>query len=99
MRDLTDVRDVVIGLVRIVERDAGGTFNLGAGAPRSLTEMAAAVCDVLGEECRFNVQPAGPEEVPATWASIDRARRELDYEPATDLTAIVRRQVESLLTL
>ena len=99
MRDLTDVRDVVIGLVRIVERDAGGTFNLGAGAPRSLTEMAAAVCDVLGEECRFNVQPAGPEEVPATWASIDRARRELDYEPASDLTAIVRRQVEALLTL
>jgi nucleoside-diphosphate-sugar epimerase len=96
MRDLTDVADVVGGLMGIVERDAGGTFNLGAGSPRSLTEMASAVCDVLGTECRFNVAPAGPEEVAATWASIDRARHLLDYEPRTDLADIVRRQVAAL---
>lgn len=96
MRDVTDVADVVGGLTRIVERDAGGTFNLGAGSPRSLTEMASSVCDVLGVECRFNVEPAGPEEVAATWASIDRARELLGYEPRTDLMAIVRRQVAAL---
>jgi len=96
MRDVTDVADVVAGLVSIVERDAGGTFNLGAGHPRSLTEMASTVCEVLDTECRFHVEPAGPEEVTATWASIERARRHLGLEPATDLTAIVRRQVAAL---
>jgi len=96
MRDVTDVADVVAGLVRMVERDEGGIFNIGGGRPLSLTEMASAVCGVLGVECRFNVHPAGPEEVAATWASIDRARRRLDYEPGTDLTAIVRRQIAAL---
>ncbi|HZA39760.1 MAG TPA: NAD(P)-dependent oxidoreductase [Actinomycetota bacterium] len=96
MRDVTDVADVIAGLIGIVERDVGGTFNLGSGHPRSLTEMATAVCDVLGVECRFNVEPAGSEEVAATWASIDRARSLLDYEPSTDLSGIVRRQVTAL---
>ena len=96
MRDVTDVADVATGLIRIVERDEGGIFNFGAGRPRSLTEIASTVCDVLAVECRFNVEPAGPEEVAATWASIDRARRHLDYEPGSDLTTIVRRQIAAL---
>jgi nucleoside-diphosphate-sugar epimerase len=95
-RDVTDVADVVTGLIRIVERDADGTFNLGAGSPRSLIELAGAVCDVLEVACRFDVKPAGPEEVVATWACLDRAREVLGYDPRTDLTAIVRRQAAAL---
>jgi nucleoside-diphosphate-sugar epimerase len=58
--------------------------------------MASAVCDVLGAPCRFDVVPAGPEEVVATWACIDRAREVLEFEPRTDLGAIVRRQAAAL---
>jgi nucleoside-diphosphate-sugar epimerase len=96
MRDVTDVADVVAGLVSIVQRGIGGTVNLGAGRPRSLTEMASAVSEVVDTECRFNLAPAGSDEVTATWASTERARREFGYEPSTDLTAIVRRQVAAL---
>jgi nucleoside-diphosphate-sugar epimerase len=99
MRDVTDVRDVVTGLVRIVECNAQGVFNLASGVSRSLTEMAWAVSQVLGVPGARRIEPPGADEVAVTWASIDRARDVLDFEPNTDLVDIVRHQVAAEVLL
>jgi nucleoside-diphosphate-sugar epimerase len=92
-RDVTDVGDVVEGLIRIVERGAGGVFNLGSGVRRTLSEMVAAVCAVLGVQSAVEFHPALADEVDVTWASIERAQSALGYRPNTDLLDIIRRQV------
>lgn len=92
-RDLTDVRHVVEGLVRIAERGIQGTVNLGTGRAWRLDEVAQAVSRELGVPVDLEVDPAGASEPAATLADTRRCARLLGFVPSTDLRAVVRRQV------
>jgi UDP-glucose 4-epimerase len=82
--DLVYVDDVVDGLLRMLERDVSGIFNLGAGeAPTSL-EVAETLVDLLGRDRELlEVQPVGTSlEAPGfSPLAIERAQRELGYQP------------------
>lgn len=91
-RDVTDVGDVVAGLVRLAERGVVATVNLGSGVARTLGELVAAVATAVGRELDVVVAPAGPAEPDATLADASRMRSLLGIEPATDLGELVRRQ-------
>jgi nucleoside-diphosphate-sugar epimerase len=93
-RDVTDVDDVVGGLIAIAGSPATGTFNLGSGRGRTLGEMAAAVFAAVGRTVPIHVKPASRQEVTDTLADLTRARAALGYAPNTDLNGIVRREVE-----
>jgi nucleoside-diphosphate-sugar epimerase len=94
-RDVTDVDDVVEGLVRAAERGVTGTINLGTGVGHTLGMLAAAVGEALGVEVATTVVPAEPVEPAATLADTTRCRRLLGFVPQTDLTSVVRRQAEA----
>ena len=91
-RDVTDVRDVVEALRRIADRGVTGTLNIGTGRPRTLADLAAAVCRALGAPAELVVSPAGAAEPAATWADTTRLRDTLGFVPRTDLDALVTRQ-------
>ena len=91
-RDVTDVGDVVEGLLRMADLGVRSTINLGTGRAHTLEAMCAAVAATLDLELRMAVVPAGAEEPPATLADTARCEQLLGFVPVTDLQALVRRQ-------
>ena len=92
-RDVTDVRDVVRALRLAAERGVTGPLNTGTGRPRTLADLAAAVCRALGAPAELIVRPARAVEPAATWADTTRIQRRLGFAPVTDLDELVARQV------
>lgn len=92
-RDVTDVRDVAVGLARLLEADEVTTVNLGTGDTHRLDELVAAVGRALGTMPRKRVVPVDSVEVAATRADTTRCRDLLGFVPTTDLDELVSRQV------
>lgn len=92
-RDVTDVRDVVEGLVRLAERQPTGTVNLGTGIGHRLADLASAVLRAVGSPAPLLVEPVSPVEPPATLADTRRCLALLGFTPRTNLDALVARQV------
>lgn len=91
-RDVTDVRDVVRGLLALGERGETVTVNLGTGRPRTLAELVDAVALALGRPVELRIGPAGEEEPVLTRADTTRCRQVCGFVPRTDLAALVARQ-------
>jgi nucleoside-diphosphate-sugar epimerase len=94
-RDITDVRGVVEGLIRLAEREVAGAVNLGSGDAHRLDVIAAAVAEAVGVPLDLVVEPVGADEPPDTLADPTRARRLLDLDLTTDLRGLVARQVSA----
>jgi nucleoside-diphosphate-sugar epimerase len=91
-RDVTDVRDLVLAVRLAAERGVTGPLNVGTGRPRTLAELAGAVCRVLDAPAELVVRPVTAVEPAATWADTTRLGRTLGFVPVTDLDALVARQ-------
>ncbi len=90
-RDFTFVGDLVDGLLRAIDGVEGfRTYNLGRGEPVTLNETIATLERVLGVPARRETLPPQNGDVPRTWASIERAHRELGYTPRTSLEEGIR---------
>ncbi len=98
-RDVTDVHDVVEGLVRMAERNVRSTINLGTGSAVSIEQMTRAVAAAVGLSPTVQVVPAGHEEPPATLADTTRCRRLLGFVPSTDIDTLVARQAQASATV
>jgi UDP-glucuronate 4-epimerase len=90
-RDFTFVGDVVDGMIRALDR-AGGfrVYNLGRGSPVTLNETIETLERVLGVGAKRRRHAPRAGDVPRTWASIERATRELGYAPRTSLEEGIR---------
>ncbi len=85
-RDFTYITDVVDGVLRALDRaDGYRIYNLGRGQPHSVNQVLDALERALGLSIERKTLPARAGDVPRTWASIDRAREELGYEPRVEL--------------
>lgn len=91
-RDITDVRDIVEGLLRMADRGIRATVNLGTGQAHTLRQMTEAVAAATGTDVITTVTPAATEEPPATLADTTRCRALLGFVPVTDLRSLVARQ-------
>ncbi len=94
-RDFTYIDDIVDGVLRAISRcDGYHVYNLGGSRPVSLSDLIAAIEKVLGKKAVIDRRPLQPGDVPRTYADVSLARRELGFEPATDLTTGLKRVVE-----
>lgn len=88
-RDFVHVHDVAHANVIALTADdpRPGTFNIASGDPHTVGELAASLCDAFGEE-RMPVITGRYRlgDVRHVFASIDRARATLGYEPLTPFT-------------
>jgi UDP-glucuronate 4-epimerase len=85
-RDWTYVADIVAGVVAALDSDLPfETFNLGNSSPVQLRDFVALVERVTGLEATIESRPLSPADPPTTYANIDKARRELGFQPRTSV--------------
>jgi UDP-glucose 4-epimerase len=88
-RDYVFVSDLCEGIRLAMTSGRTGVFQLGTGVPTTLNALVAQLREVVGGAYPVTVryEPSRPGEVVHTWCDIDKARRELGYDPRTSLAA------------
>jgi UDP-glucose 4-epimerase len=86
-RDFVFVTDLAGGLVRAAETPGvgGQVFQLASGVETSLNELVALLGEVSGRMPELCHEPPRAGEIQRNYSLIDKARRELGYEPAVPL--------------
>ena len=97
-RDYTFIDDVVTGIRAAMEYTASAyeVINLGNTRTVRLSDMVAALERATGVTATIDRHPEQPGDVPQTWASIDKARSLLGYNPTTPYELGVQRFVDWL---
>jgi UDP-glucuronate 4-epimerase len=95
-RDYTFVEDIVDGVISALQYDQTlyEIINLGNHHTVSLKEMVSTIETVTGRKAIIDQKPEQPGDVPQTYASIDKARSLLNYQPKTEFKEGVRRFFE-----
>ena len=85
LRDYIHVCDLAIAHVRALQAlmagGASGSFNAGTGQPHSVKQVIEAVSRVVGTPVRWSSAPRRPGDPAVLYASSDRLRRELQWQP------------------
>ena len=83
-RDFTYVDDIVAGIIASIDKNyPEEIFNLGSGRKEELMEFVSMIEQACGKEGKKNFLPMQPGDVRASLASIEKAKKLLDYEPKT----------------
>lgn len=86
MRDFTYVGDVARGVVAALDRPQGMLVcNLGRGEPVQVDDLVTELERLVCRSARVRRIPLPPGDVPATWADITVAKRDLGWEPRTSI--------------
>jgi UDP-glucose 4-epimerase len=98
-RDFTFVANVVDATMRAAEADgiSGRIFNVSAGEPATVNQLADAVGRILEKPVERIFAPARTGDIRASWADIAAARDSLGYDPRVGLEEGLRLTAESLL--
>lgn len=83
-RDFTYIDDIARGTLAALRPLGFEVINLGSDRPVVLLDVLFHIEDLLGKRARIVHRPMHPADVPATWASIGRAKGLLDWKPATE---------------
>jgi UDP-glucuronate 4-epimerase len=102
LRDFTYIDDVIDAVTMLVERphpgersgSAARLFNIGHGSPVKLMDFVRAVERALGAKAQIELAPMQAGDVRATYASTDRLREAIGYQPATEIESGVGRFIE-----
>ena len=87
-RDFTYIDDIIAGILAAIDRCKGyHIYNLGESQPILLADLIAAIENALQKKAIIDRQPLQPGDVRQTFADITLARKELSYNPSTDLAA------------
>lgn len=84
-RDFVYVGDLAQASVLALTKGDGGTYNIGTGVGTSVNTLFAEVKRVVASDQPEVHGPAKEGEVFKIWLSAERARRDLGWQPATDL--------------
>jgi UDP-glucuronate 4-epimerase len=95
-RDYTYIDDIIAGVVAAMDYDRTRFEVINVGESRSveLRRVIELLEHALGERAIIDHQPLQPGDLPVTYADINKARRLLGYNPATEIEAGIERFVE-----
>ncbi|HSL66172.1 MAG TPA: SDR family oxidoreductase [Gaiellaceae bacterium] len=98
-RDFTYVDNVVEANLRAAEaeRANGRIFNVAAGSPRSVNQLAETVAGLLGKPVERRYGDPRPGDLRDSYADIGAAREVLGWEPEVAFEDGLRRTAEALL--
>jgi UDP-N-acetylglucosamine/UDP-N-acetyl-alpha-D-glucosaminouronate 4-epimerase len=98
-RDFTYVANVVDATIRAADvPDVNGRiFNVSAGAPATVNELADTIGRILGKPVERNHVSPRPGDIRASWADTSEARQLLGYEPRIGLEEGLRLTADALL--
>ncbi|HFC08709.1 MAG TPA: NAD-dependent epimerase/dehydratase family protein [Chloroflexi bacterium] len=92
-RDFTYVDDIARGTLLGLKPLGYEVINLGSDRPYTVKELIALIERAVGRKADIVHEPRHPADVETTWASIEKARRLLGWEPAVALPEGIRRTV------
>ena len=92
-RDFTYIDDIVAGIVAALDRPARQlglqvphrVYNLGNDRPEPLMDLIRLTEQSVNAQAIKQYEDMQAGDLERTWADIDRARAELDYEPQVGL--------------
>jgi len=87
-RDFTYIDDIAEGTVRALDREIlqpYKVYNIGNQQPVELMEFIGVIERELGQEAQKEFLPMQPGDVVATFADVGELKREVGYEPKTNL--------------
>lgn len=88
-RDFTFVDDIVSGIVKCVESKSlpqCAVYNIGNHRSEKLLDVINILSKALGVNPHMQMLPMQPGDVYATYASIDKLRDAVGYEPTTSIS-------------
>ena len=88
LRDFTYIDDIVDGISRVVAADnlpLYDIFNIGNHRSEKLLDVIETLAGTLGVTPKMEMLPMQPGDVYATYASIDKLRNAVGYEPKTSI--------------
>jgi nucleoside-diphosphate-sugar epimerase len=98
-RDFTYIDNVVAAnlLAADAEGANGRIFNVSAGAPATVNELADTVGRLLDKPVEREYRPARPGDLRDSWADVSEARSVLGYETRVSFEDGLRRTIDALL--
>lgn len=91
VRDYLYISDTISALLQAASHQgAERVFNIGSGNGHSIREIIAAVEQVSGKKARASYTAARKFDVPVSVLDIERARKELGWEPRVNLNEGLR---------
>jgi UDP-glucose 4-epimerase len=98
-RDFTYVGNVVDATIRAADATgaSGRIFNVAAGSPASVNQVADLIGSILGKPVERQFAPSRAGDIRDSWADISAARDVLGYEPTVELEEGLRLTAEALL--
>jgi UDP-glucuronate 4-epimerase len=86
-RDYTHVSDICAGLISCLtaEKVLGENINLGHSDPIEMREVIRLIEEALGKKANINQQPERPEDLPITFANLEKAKNLLGYAPKVSI--------------
>src|ERR671930_2588806 len=98
-RDFTYVGNVVDATIRAAEApDASGrVFNVAAGAPATVNQVAETIGLILGKPVEKRFEPPRPGDIRDSWGDITAARETFGYEPQVDLATGLELTAEAIV--
>jgi nucleoside-diphosphate-sugar epimerase len=98
-RDFTFIDNVVAAnlLAADAEGANGRIFNVSAGAPATVNELADTVGRLLDKPVEREYRPARPGDLRDSWADVSEARSVLGYETRVSFEDGLRRTIDALL--
>jgi UDP-glucuronate 4-epimerase len=97
MRDFTYVDDIVVGVLRALDRCAAfRIYNLGGSQPVSVNELIRRLEEAMDKKAIIERLPLQPGDVERTYADLTLSRRELGFNPTTELRTGLKRFVHWL---
>ena len=101
-RDFTYVDDIVTGIINSIqlkmsmENGEHKIFNLGNNKPIKLNDLIN-ICEKLLGEKAFIIQKDVPiGDVPITYANIDKAKKELQYNPVISIEEGIQKMIKHM---
>jgi UDP-glucose 4-epimerase len=98
-RDFTYVANVVDATMLAADADGanGRVFNIAAGSPGSVNDVADTIGRILDKPVEKRFEPERPGDIRDSWADIGAARDTLGFDPRVSLEEGLRRTVEALV--
>ncbi len=95
-RDFTYIDNAVqANLLATTAPDAVGKyFNIACGARFTLNQLLDALREIIGADARAQYDPPRPGDILHSYADIERARQDMNYNPRVDFMAGLKKTVD-----